>query len=318
MKKRFKWFTLIELVIVTAILWVLMVMMVVKVKQWISRAQDAKRKKDITDYMYALNFNYIDTKTYPAHVPTSGGWGRETSKSPTFMSSLLGKYLKSTPADPVNFYDNAFPRATWNLLTHNYSIYVYGNYTSWYVWTVSGSAFNCNLSSYAVIAASNMEVTPPGMRPSCPWYDWTTIVDYGFVLYNGGTYAQYVQNVWGSVLGAGTWSTGGTSTAPLSTQCGGDMPGNGASPAVGTSSSCYCDNGDIDVNDDNVRGTSEYTFNSKVCNAAVHAWVLSPPNGNIRWLITPWRTNYIGTRQNGVTSQNRNNAPKSFRVYSYP
>jgi hypothetical protein len=43
----------------------------VKIKQGVARANDAKRKKDITDLMYALNFQYIDTKTYPAHVPDS-------------------------------------------------------------------------------------------------------------------------------------------------------------------------------------------------------------------------------------------------------
>ena len=60
-----------------------------------------------------------------------------------------------------------------------------------------------------------MEVTPPGMRPSCPGYDWTTIVDYGFVLFNGGTYAQYVQNVGG----LGTSGAAATGVALLGNLC---------------------------------------------------------------------------------------------------
>jgi hypothetical protein len=55
-----------------------------------------------------------------------------------------------------------------------------------------------------------------------------------------------------------------------------------------------------------------------MCNASVHAGVITPSGGPITILITPGRNNYVWSTQNGVTSKNRNYSPRGFRIYTYP
>lgn len=345
-----KSFTLVEMIVVILILGILMTALTYKVTSTIGKARDVARIKDITTLTQGLNLYYTDNQSYPPHNPnpTAGlagswfgvvncGWSGcwwETSLDTGWMSSIVWRYLTSAPKDPRNYYNSQFP---WDTLSpRDVYMYVYANYSSWYV---RGDLESCDVPNYALIGSTSFEQTTPGMRPACPWYDWSTMVDYGFVLYKGMPYAEYThyplqENVgtWGVWTGGTGWGWGGTGWVWGGTGWGwgwgiigglaGTRVGNcwgstASSYSVWQAISCNCDSDDVEPNDDNVRGTNEYTHNSKICCAAAHAGIIPVGWWNISILITPWRKNYIGSYQNGVNSKSKNNSPRSFRVYYY-
>lgn len=324
-------FTLLEMMIVLVVLGVIASALIIKVKSTVGKASDVTRIKDISTLSLALNLYYLDTGRYPPHTPNpsaglSGAWltgvncgwsgcGWETSLDTGWMTTLVGKYITSVPRDPKNKYNNAFPWDT--LANHDVYMYVYANYASGYIW---GDLTSCAVPTYALVGVTNFEQTAPGMRPACPGYDRSTLVDYGFVLHKGNTYAEYTnypigQGTGGGVWTGGTWGTWWAVVPPLALQC----DSTASSYTVWSSISCYCPAANINIagNNDHVWGTNEYTHNSETCNAAVHAGILSVAGGNMTILITPWRSNYIGSLQNGVQSNSRNSSPRSFRLYYY-
>ena len=66
------------------------------------------------------------------------------------------------------------------------------------------------------------------------------------------------------------------------------------------------------VSSGNVWGTSTYTSDSSICNAAQHAGVISAHRGEVLVKATKGCQKYIGTRQNGVTTQSWGSYPLSF------
>lgn len=315
-------FTLVEMLVVVSALWVLTMTTIPNVLQSQGKARDAARKYDITQISQALNVLYFDKWTYPTNIFNTGAWGRETSLDTWWMQTLQGKYLSTIPKDPLNTYTNLYP---WlELQRWNDYMYVYAFFESWYVWN---PLYTCSMKQYAIISATNFEYTAPWMRPSCPWYDWSTLVDFGFVLAGGNVYTEYKSIGTGTTTTTQTWSetqtwsqtqtggeTGGSTTpTPLS-----NCPNTAAALSVWSRLSCYCPPQWVSW-DPNIWWTNEYTSSSSMCIAAMHAWMNAVwAGGNTTILVTPWRSTYVSSTQHGITSKaKKNGSTKSYRFYAY-
>ncbi len=327
--KKFRAFTLIEMVVVVAITSVLAASSIPVVVGSIWRTRDATRKYDITQISHSLNSFFADNWRYPSHTPNSGAWGWEVSIDAAWLQSLQWKYLTKAPVDPLNTYTRIYPWA--ELQRWADYMYVYAEFQSWYIWD---PLYVCNLDNYIIIGATNFENTAPGMWPACPWYDRSTLVDFGFVLSRWNTYVEYksvavntwsIINTWNTTNSwstTNTWSTTNSwSTANTWTTVWWDIlpscPNTLASEGIGSRQSCYCPEWWINGNT-NIRWTNEYTSNSSVCTAAIHAGMIKKTWWNVTVLITPGRTNYVGSVQNGIASKSKKNWSNSwFRFYSY-
>jgi prepilin-type N-terminal cleavage/methylation domain-containing protein len=85
-------FTLVELLIVVAIIGILATIVIVNVVAVKIRARDAQRKSDLAQLQSAFEFYRADLGTYPPALPACG-------------SALTGGssvYLSSVPCDPLN------------------------------------------------------------------------------------------------------------------------------------------------------------------------------------------------------------------------
>ena len=375
-------FTLVEVLMVVVSIWVLTTSLVPKVMQAVWRTRDTTRKYDVTQISQALNLLYMDKWQYPVHTPNMAAGWREISTDPGFLQALKGKYLASIPKDPFNIYTNIYP---WTELQRGSDyLYVYAAFSSWYVWD---PLYTCNIKDYAIIAATNFETTPPWMWPTCPGYDRSTLVDYGYVVSAWNVYAEYRSTIvgtggnttWYTDTNTWTWTntnTGSNTNTWSNTNTGsntntwtwtntntwsntntwtnqgwgdddddededenngwnnnrvGTCPNNAWSLSIGTKYGCVCwseeeekkykDKDEETYKDDeygyeeDIRWTNEYTHNSNICLAARHAWMIKKDGGPIVLLITPWRKNYIGSKQNGIESKNKKNAPRGYRFY---
>lgn len=107
-KKQFeKGFTLIEFLVVVAIIGLLAVLVILLLTRNITKANDAKRKADITKISTALEEYYTDNNCYP-----------DPSVFSQCGSTALQPYLPSVPCDPVYKYqycyftEDAYPTST--------------------------------------------------------------------------------------------------------------------------------------------------------------------------------------------------------------
>jgi hypothetical protein len=69
---------------------------------------------------------------------------------------------------------------------------------------------------------------------------------------------------------------------------------------------------------DNVVGTDDYTSDSPVCAAAVHAGMISGRGGEVTVMVEPGRPAYRGSKRNGVQSRDWGAYRGSFRFQGVP
>ncbi len=99
-------FTLIELLIVVAIIGILAALIIVSLNIVLPKARDARRKADLSEIQKALAEYYINNGAYPPSASTTGGWCTNISNQ-TFASgnnsvkAALLQYMSSVPQDPL-------------------------------------------------------------------------------------------------------------------------------------------------------------------------------------------------------------------------
>jgi prepilin-type N-terminal cleavage/methylation domain-containing protein len=93
-----KGFTLLELIIVMALLGILGMMGAAMYTTSIMKGRDAKRIADLKAIQAALEIYKEEYGTYP----TTGNWLLSTSGSATWLTGLTSSYIKALPVDPKN------------------------------------------------------------------------------------------------------------------------------------------------------------------------------------------------------------------------
>jgi len=162
-------FSLIELVVVVAIMSILAGVIVPQLTGRQAAARDARRLADLHVVIDAIEQYYAETHQYPAADKSAkhGGW--DVSHDGNFISELVTKgYLRTVIGDPIN--DE----------THHFRYYVYDQ----------GSYGCAGPGPYYVIGIRTLE-TPRAKADSvgyfkCAQRDWSTEFDY--VTGGGATY----------------------------------------------------------------------------------------------------------------------------------
>lgn len=150
-------FTLIELMVVVAILGILSSFVMRGVGQAVARTRDAKRFSDAQAIAFALRQYYVDKQSYPPVHAQSAGWGGwNVSYKPDFLSELA-PYLSKIPSDPLN---NAGSGIDFTTPGGRY-YYAYYNYPDGY-----GASKNCDSSTFAVLAVVQFESIFPPNTPT--------------------------------------------------------------------------------------------------------------------------------------------------------
>ena len=106
MKKKNSGFTLMELLIVIAILGILATIGLGSFRSSQMKGRDAQRKSDLTQVQKALEMNLNDYQSYPASLPAGGSAWQDAKGT---------LYMKEVPKDPKNFnycYEVA-PNGSW-------------------------------------------------------------------------------------------------------------------------------------------------------------------------------------------------------------
>ena len=88
-----KGFTLVELLVVIAVIGILSLIIFASLGGAKAKARDSRRQTDILQIELALEANYLDVQKYPQYTPIE--W--ETAKIPRDT----GRYLDSVPKDPL-------------------------------------------------------------------------------------------------------------------------------------------------------------------------------------------------------------------------
>lgn len=107
--RRFKAFTLVELLIVIVILAVLAAIVIPKFADSSTRSKESSLKANLKQVRNAVELFKTDTSAYPAALadlagtsaPTSGKDATGTTKAIT-ASDFRGPYLSAVPSDPVS------------------------------------------------------------------------------------------------------------------------------------------------------------------------------------------------------------------------
>jgi type II secretion system protein G len=162
-------FSLIELVIVIAILGILAGVVTPRVSQRVAAARDARRLQDVQAIRDAVEQYYLDTGSYPAATSnaTFGGW--DVSHDGGFVDVLVrGGYLRNAAVDPVN--DD----------TYHYRYYVYG----------AGSYGCVGTAPYYVLGIRRFETTEVASKNTgyfqCTGRDWGQ--EFSYVTGGGASY----------------------------------------------------------------------------------------------------------------------------------
>ncbi len=186
-----KAFTLIELLIVIAIIGLLSSIVLVALNNARGKGRDAKRIADIRQLVTALNLYYSDNNVYPPVVDPSGPGGWETTLNSYLTGLVSGGYISVEPNDPLN------------RIVANIDLFVrQGNYYyAYYNYPASSAVtYNCPFTTpFAVIAIKEVEgvVRPDypkatcGVPPmgGCPLgglpgvcRDWSTEFEYSIIM----------------------------------------------------------------------------------------------------------------------------------------
>lgn len=114
-----KGFTLIELIVVMAIIATLLGIGFSSYTNSISKAHDAKRKSDLKQIQLALEKYKEVNGNYPR-----GGWYASTDPGTPWIPDLTSEYIKELPDDPKNILGTAGgdPSATGNYVYAYYSV----------------------------------------------------------------------------------------------------------------------------------------------------------------------------------------------------
>ena len=94
MKKKNSGFTLMELLIVIAILGILATIGLGSFRSAQIKGRDAQRKSDLTQIQKALEMYYNDYSGYPETLPAGGG---------SWLDAKGTLYMKEVPKDPKDF-----------------------------------------------------------------------------------------------------------------------------------------------------------------------------------------------------------------------
>ncbi len=102
LNKKNSAFTLIELLIVIAIVGLLSSIVMTSVAKARSNARDIRRKADLLQINTALQAYYIDTGTMPINRATPSGCCYWADNQPNFLAELIPNYLAKVPTDPLS------------------------------------------------------------------------------------------------------------------------------------------------------------------------------------------------------------------------
>jgi prepilin-type N-terminal cleavage/methylation domain-containing protein len=91
MKKKTAGFTLVELIVVIAILGLLATVSLVSFRGTQIKSRDVQRKNDLAQIQKALELYYNDYKQYPLSIPAGGGSWEDANQT---------LYMKEVPQDP--------------------------------------------------------------------------------------------------------------------------------------------------------------------------------------------------------------------------
>jgi prepilin-type N-terminal cleavage/methylation domain-containing protein len=89
-------FTIIELVVVIAIISVLMTIITVSINEYAKKSRDSKRRGDATQIQKALEMYYVTNGKYPY-----GNWYCSNNSGWTTLQTALAPYIKALPTDPA-------------------------------------------------------------------------------------------------------------------------------------------------------------------------------------------------------------------------
>jgi len=158
-----KGFTIVELVVVIAVIGILAAITTVSYNGFQAKARDAKRLNNVQIITDALQAYQLKVGSYPtASGNGSGGWETSSINPGQFLQTLkTSGYLPTVPVDPINTAGKEF----------YYYRYPAGNY-------------GCDVSKggYFVLGIKDMEssVRPSPQSPgwSCPTRNWQGEFDW--------------------------------------------------------------------------------------------------------------------------------------------
>jgi type II secretion system protein G len=101
--KAKKGFTLVELIVVMAIIGILATLGFSSYTNSINKSKDARRKADLRSIMTALQLYYNDNGQYPSLGCGINCFVKSSTSGVTpWIPALTSNYIKSLPVDPVN------------------------------------------------------------------------------------------------------------------------------------------------------------------------------------------------------------------------
>ncbi len=162
MSSHKKAFTLIEMMIVIAIIAILATLAIANFAGSIQKSRDGRRKSDLASIQKALELYYGDSNTYPATMPAVGYcWYAGGSGSTCAANTSI--YMVKYPGDPKT--GSAY---TYCGVSGNYQIYAtLENKNDPQIIPVASLNYQCGASPPCVIGATSYcyAVSSPNIRP---------------------------------------------------------------------------------------------------------------------------------------------------------
>ena len=149
LNKKINAFTLIELIVVIAIIGILASVIYPSFSNYQKKGRDGKRLADIKNIASALDQYYLDNGSYPTSTQdTLAPFQYGSIKD---LNVLVPKYLSKLPNDPLTKNTNLYWTGTQNYLTNNRD-----GYYNYYYFIVDTSilcynSINFNTSTYKLI-----------------------------------------------------------------------------------------------------------------------------------------------------------------------